>query len=664
MKKLTILLFALSLILGLLPALAEDTGLLDTLITGIESFDPEIEELLEIPENDPSKATITDKTDISAPNLANCNVTYAQLGTDARSTYLPTAALLLDAYNYRGWDCSSTNMAVYAGKNTYWKQWMVVVLDYTHDIVPQLWWTPGLSTAEYYRYGDDSGEWTVNEFLNSSDVDDLDNLVRLSNSTLTTYLNQLTGNSRRPLQVGTVSFRISDDKQHIYVDRPSISGGSGNYTIAYNIYDNNSNPVNYFYSNEAHVAATPGYGGLFNVFIVVTDTETKESNTQNIGWQTINWPYASKLTVGKPSFSISDDGRSIFITRPSIACKSGTVTVAYNIYDSNSKPVNYFYSTQSRVAATPGYTGKFNVYIVVRDTKTGEEVIQYTGWQQLGTTSGTYRGLILVETAVPNASATPELRYDMQNVAAALAKVNGGAYSGRIVTKQNLTYTQVRSAISSAYSGASAGDVSFFFLGTHGDTRNRQETSTEEYEGAPATADYSIPLNVLASWLSSANPNNPVIVVLSFCGSGAAVKGMSNQDYELQVREALAAFAAADTGIYAEKEIVGADGQVEKRREFCVANKFYVLTAADVYDSSYGNSSGSLMGKAVVDSMTISGSYMKADANRDKKVTFTEWYEYVYNYCYQYNIELNDGSIVKQRVQRYPTSSNYTVFWN
>ena len=155
-----------------------------------------------------------------------------------------------------------------------------------------------------------------------------------------------------------------------------------------------------------------------------------------------------------------------------------------------------------------------------------------------------------------------------------------------------------------------------------------------------------------------------MIVVLSFCGSGAAVKGMSNQEYQKKVREALAAFAAADTGIYEEVEVIGEDGQVEKRREFCVANKFYVLTAADVYDESYGNSSGSLMGKAIVDSITSSGGYLKADANKDKKVTFTEWYNYVYNFCYSVDVVLRDGSHVRQRVQRYPTSSDYVVFWN
>ena len=187
----------------------------------------------------------------------------------------------------------------------------------------------------------------------------------------------------KSLNVGQATFRISQDKQSIYIDRPEITG-SDEYTIAYNIYDNNSNPVNYFYSTEEHVAATPGYGGLFNVFIVVTDQATGESNTQNIGWQKLNWPSANKLTVGKATFELSPDRKSIFVDRPEIKCKSGEVTIAYNIYDHNSQPVNYFYSTEKRVAATPGYDGKFNVFIVVTDTGTGEQDIQNIGWQVLG----------------------------------------------------------------------------------------------------------------------------------------------------------------------------------------------------------------------------------------------------------------------------------------
>ena len=187
----------------------------------------------------------------------------------------------------------------------------------------------------------------------------------------------------KELSVDAVSFEISEDGQSIYIDRPAVTGPE-EYTIAYNIYDADSNPVNYFYSLEERVAATPGYGGLFNVFVVVTDTATGEQDIQNIGWQTLLWPLADSLEVGRATYEVSPDRQSVFVDRPAIACASGSVTIAYNIYDANSNPVNYFYSTQKRVAATPGYDGRFNVFVVVTDTGTGEQDVQDIGWQTLG----------------------------------------------------------------------------------------------------------------------------------------------------------------------------------------------------------------------------------------------------------------------------------------
>ena len=185
------------------------------------------------------------------------------------------------------------------------------------------------------------------------------------------------------LTVSKVTFELSADRQSIYLDRPEVTG-SADYTIAYNIYDSSSNPVNYFYSLEDRVAATPGYGGLFNVFVVVTDKATGAQDTQNIGWQEIDWPHGDKLTVGKAAFRLSEDRESVFIDRPDIRCKSGKATIAYNIYDSNGNPVNYFYSNEAHVAATPGYTGVFNVFVVVNDPVAGEMDIQNIGWQELG----------------------------------------------------------------------------------------------------------------------------------------------------------------------------------------------------------------------------------------------------------------------------------------
>ncbi|MBR6028255.1 MAG: leucine-rich repeat domain-containing protein [Clostridia bacterium] len=187
----------------------------------------------------------------------------------------------------------------------------------------------------------------------------------------------------KALAVGPVAFEISADRQSIFLDRPEVTG-SDEYTIAYNIYDADSQPVNYFYSLGDRVAATPGYGGLFNVFVVVTDTATGAQNTQNIGWTELDWPHAARLTVGQATYEISEDGKSIYVDRPEIRCASGKVSIAYNIYDSASNPVNYFYSTRNRVAATPGYDGKFIVFIVVTDTDTGEQNVQNTGWHVIG----------------------------------------------------------------------------------------------------------------------------------------------------------------------------------------------------------------------------------------------------------------------------------------
>ncbi|MBR6028110.1 MAG: hypothetical protein IKP40_03395 [Clostridia bacterium] len=187
----------------------------------------------------------------------------------------------------------------------------------------------------------------------------------------------------KAVAMGELSFEVSADRQSIYISRPEISGAA-NYTIAYNIYDSDSVPVNYFYSEEARVAATPGYGGLFNVFVVVTDTDTGMTVSGNIGWTELDWPHADALTVSKATFTLSEDKESVFIDRPEIACRSGKVSIAYNIYDDKSRPVNYFYSTLLRVAATPGYDGKFNVFIVVTDLVTGEQDVQNIGWQILG----------------------------------------------------------------------------------------------------------------------------------------------------------------------------------------------------------------------------------------------------------------------------------------
>ncbi|MBR6028703.1 MAG: hypothetical protein IKP40_06385 [Clostridia bacterium] len=113
------------------------------------------------------------------------------------------------------------------------------------------------------------------------------------------------------LSMSLSHFEISANQQSIFIDRPYVFR-SEEYTIAYNIYDADSNPVNYFYSLEDRVAATPGYKGLFNVFVVVTDTATGEQVQDNIGWQELLGPddpppERQPLKVAAATCRISDD---------------------------------------------------------------------------------------------------------------------------------------------------------------------------------------------------------------------------------------------------------------------------------------------------------------------------------------------------------------------
>ena len=175
---------------------------------------------------------------------------------------------------------------------------------------------------------------------------------------------------------------ISPDKKSIFINKPTISGGTAPYTIAYNCYDADSNPVNYYYSDDARTAMSPGYNGRFNVFVVVRDSAGGEVKIDT-GWQDLTGYEAQPLTVLEEVAvsEISPDGRSIFINRPTVSGGTGTYTYAYNCYDTDSQPVNYYYSDDWRTAMTPGYAGRFCVFVVVSDGV--DTIIINTGWYEL-----------------------------------------------------------------------------------------------------------------------------------------------------------------------------------------------------------------------------------------------------------------------------------------
>ncbi|MBR3017025.1 MAG: caspase family protein [Clostridia bacterium] len=647
MKKLLALFICLTLLTAALPAFAEEEGLLDDLFSGIEAFDEDSEDTLALPLTPDEMVELLQETGekdgstLDVSRLYSYGITHEQLLTSEYYTYLPAAGMVLAICNYRGFEPEDHLLSVRVYKYASNKQLMLIMFDYSAT-TPEVYlgyWTPGQDTMTGGKLS-----MTVAEFQERYASLYSASTYCPSNK-LADYYTQLRQTSDTPLTVGKATFSISTDRQHIFIQRPTVSGGSGSYTIAYNIYDSDSQPVNYFYSAEASVAATPGYGGLFNVFVVVRDTVSGEENTQNIGWQQLSWPYASQLTVGALSYEISEDRMSIYLNRPAISCRGGSVSIAYNIYDANSQPVNYFYSSLPRVAATPGYAGKFNVYVVVTDLVTKESKTQNIGWVTLGGTNGAmYRALLVGNSTYRVNSNLPCSAVDVKNMNNLLSQVNGGAYKGHITVLENSTTSTLRSAITSTYNGAKSGDVSLFYVSAHGITNY----TTGEYAGAVVMSDETlVTWKNLAAWLSSANPNNKVIVLIDTCGSGAPVvqAGESDFDETLYNRAIISAFAAADPGI----KVKGADKTGELR-----SSKFEVITASNNGETSYGFSTGSNFTNYIVAGIGTLGS-MPADSNSDGYVTTNELYTYTYGKC--------THATNPQHPQVWPIASTYQLFW-
>ena len=188
---------------------------------------------------------------------------------------------------------------------------------------------------------------------------------------LDAILRDLENGSSKPLWVASpLTWEVSPDHQAFFINRPLFMG-TPEATVAYNLYGESGEPLNYFYSDAERVAVAPGRNGRFNVFVVITDVYG--SAVLDIGWQVIDG-YSIPFSVGPLTCTLSEDGKALFIDRPVITGGSGQYTVAYNLYSNTGAAVNYFYSAEQRVAVVPGVYGRYAVFVVVSDGRETRQV--------------------------------------------------------------------------------------------------------------------------------------------------------------------------------------------------------------------------------------------------------------------------------------------------
>ena len=277
-----------------------------------------------------------------------------------------------------------------------------------------------------------------------------------------------------------------------------------------------------------------------------------------------------------------------------------------------------------------------------------------------------YRALLVGENYFPDSGMEdlPGGR-DVAMMSRMLSSVKGPSGSPwAIASHTDLTAGQIHSAIRSAFAGAEEGDVSLFYISTHGDETMSFDGRFPEYVGYLQTyPDYAwsnwydrntLTLVALAAWLSEVP--GQVIVLIDSCGSGAAVynaKGATGYTPERFDQSVVDAFRDADVGVMAPGVDQGA---------FVRENKFYVLTSTDYRETGWSlKGKYSYFAKWLTDGIKTKGR-MPADADRNGLTTLNELFGYMKGKA-EKKVFKYHGVNYRQHVQVYPANSGFELFY-
>lgn len=279
-----------------------------------------------------------------------------------------------------------------------------------------------------------------------------------------------------------------------------------------------------------------------------------------------------------------------------------------------------------------------------------------------------YRALLIGESNFPGTGlGSLPGKKDADSMKAMLQNVKGAARRDWSITvRYNRMANKIHSDIQTAFADAQEGDVSLFYISTHGDEVETMDGFNAVYAGAlytypnPDTFDWFdrnvLTLTQLAEWLEEVP--GQVVVFIDSCGSGAAIyqpKGAaSTTAYAPETFNAavVEAFAAHDRGVLAPGD----------KGAFVVKNKFYVMTSTAYLETGWSSSDRfSYFTKWLTDGVGTSGD-MPADANADHVTTLSELYGYVSS-CAKAKVFNYEGETFQQHVQVYPANSSLGLFY-
>ena len=182
-----------------------------------------------------------------------------------------------------------------------------------------------------------------------------------------------------PLSAETRGGELSPDRKGFIIHKPTVSGGSGNYSIVCYLYDSSITlRGTYPYDGDTFTMICPE-DGPFTANLIITDNETNESVMVNSGWFNITG-YCVPLKAEKPDVAVTNNGCGFNINKPVITGGSGNYTVTYYLYDSSiTLRASYPYDGDVFYMNCPE-NGMFVSNIIVADRVTGEAVLVTTDW--------------------------------------------------------------------------------------------------------------------------------------------------------------------------------------------------------------------------------------------------------------------------------------------
>lgn len=293
-----------------------------------------------------------------------------------------------------------------------------------------------------------------------------------------------------------------------------------------------------------------------------------------------------------------------------------------------------------------------------------------------------YRALVIGEEHFPGSGMDdlPGSR-DVKLMEKMLSGVRGpSGERWNVVSASDLTAAQIHAYIQSAFAGAQPGDVSLFYISTHGDQEYELGGRYSSYAGClMAYPDErfsnwydrnALTLGRLAGWLSEVP--GQVIVLIDSCGSGAAIYGaagvsapaLSAEDFDDAQEFETPAFSpeAFDQAVVDAFRDLDAGVLAPGQGAFLLENKFFVLTSCAYRETGWSlKNKYSYFTKWLTDAIKQKGR-MPADANRNRYTTLAELYNWLAKQANK-KVFKYKGVKYRQHVQVYPAGSGFELFY-